>query len=152
MTRKPEDNSILFQFADELVDDLMALSDDELLNEVREDGADPESLARELREQIEARIAHENKARLAKARQGLNAARVARAGSNVVSLPLAHKQQILGQFAANDGQLRQRLTMAARKGEGASEREVDDILRDLLDLGAIDDEGRSEERRVGKEC
>ena len=31
--------------------------------------------------------------------------------------------------------------MAARKGEGASEREIDDILRDLRDLGAIDDQG-----------
>lgn len=141
MTRKPDDRPTLFQFADALVDDLMATTDDELLNEVREDGADPEALARELRDQIEAKLAIESKARLATARQGLDAVRATRLSSSVVSLPLARKQQILGQFAANDGQLRQRLTMAARKGVGASEREVDEILRDLLDLGAIDDEG-----------
>lgn len=141
MTRKPDNKPDLFQFADALVDDLMALSDEELLNEVREDGVDPEALAMELRDQIEARIATDNKARLARAREEMNAARAYRASSGVASLPLARKQQILGQFAANDGRLRQRLTMAARKGEGASEREVDDILRDLLDLGAIDDEG-----------
>lgn len=141
MTHKPDDMPDLFQFADALVDDLMALSDEELLREVRKDGTDPDALAKELREKIEARITTDNRVRLARAREELNAARTARASSGVVSLPLARKQQILGQFAANDGQLRQRLTMAARKGEGASEREVDDILRDLLDLGAIDDEG-----------
>ena len=141
MTRKPHNKPDLFQFADALVDDLMALSDEELLGEVREDGIDPDTLAKELREKVEARIATDNKVRLARAREEMNAARAARASSGVVGLPLARKQQILGQFAANDGQLRQRLTMAARKGEGASEREVDDILRDLLDLGAIDDEG-----------
>lgn len=141
MTHEPDNKPDLFHFADALVDDLMALSDEELLGEVREDGTDPEALAKELREKIEARIASDNKARLARAREEMNAARAARANSGVVSLPLARKQQILEQFAASDGQLRQRLTMAARKGEGASEREVDDILRDLLDLGAIDDEG-----------
>ena len=56
-------------------------------------------------------------------------------------LPISRKQEILAQFAANDGRLRDRMTMAARKGEGASEREIDDILRDLRDLGAIDDQG-----------
>lgn len=141
MTRKFENRPDLFKLADALVDDLMALSDEELLNEVREGAADPEVLANELRQKIEARIVTDNKARLAKARAEINATRAARTSSGVVSLPLARKQQIIGLFAANDGQLRQRLTMAARKGEGASEREVDDILRDLLDLGAIDDKG-----------
>lgn len=141
MIRNPDNRPNLLQFADAAVDDLMALSDEELLGEVREDGIDPDALAKVLREKIEARIATDNKARLARAREEMNAARAARGSYRVVSIPLARKQQILGQFAANDGQLRQRLTMAARKGEGASEREVDDILRDLLDLGAIDDEG-----------
>ncbi len=141
MTPKSDDKLDLFHFADALVDDLMVLSDEELLGEVRQEGADPEALSKELREKIEATTAIDNKARLARAREEMNAARAARASSGVVSLPLARKQHILGQFAANDGQLRHRLTMAARKGEGASEREVDDILRDLMDLGAIDDEG-----------
>lgn len=143
MTRKAEDMPHLFHLSDALVDDLMALSDEDLLAEVRESGADPETVARQLREQIEARIASDNRARLERARDEMNAARAARASSGVVNLPLARKQQILGQFAANDGSLRQRLTMAARKGDGASEREIDDILRDLLDLGAIDDEGNA---------
>ncbi|HEX3367847.1 hypothetical protein [Phenylobacterium sp.] len=141
MTRKPTEGPDLFLLANALVDDLMALSDDDLLREVREDEGDPERLATEMREQLQARVVRENKARLVNARSALNIARAARAGANVISLPLTQKQQILSKFAAADGRLRERLTMAARKGEGATEREIDDILKDLVDLGAIDDEG-----------
>lgn len=141
MTRKPTEGPDLFLLANALVDDLMALSDDDLLREVREDGGDPEGLATEMRKLLQARVVRENKARLVNARSALNIARAARAGANVISLPLTQKQQILSKFAAADGRLRERLTMAARKGEGATEREIDDILKDLVDLGAIDDEG-----------
>lgn len=141
MIRKPTQAQGLFLFADALVEDLMALSDEELLSEVRDDGIDPEKLAGIVREQIQAAVVRENKACLVRARAELNVARAMRANANVVSLSLSRKQQILGQFAADDGRLRQRLTMAARKGEGATEREIDDILKDLVDLGAIDDEG-----------
>lgn len=141
MTHKPNEDAKLLRLADALVADLMSLTDEALLRETVEDGDDPEDVAVEVRAALEATVLREGKARLAKAREGLDAVRTARASGVLLSLPLPRKQQILGQFAANDGRLRERLTMAARKGEGASEREVDDILRDLRDLGAIDDEG-----------
>lgn len=141
MTRKLNEEAKLLRLTDALVADLMSLTDEALLQETTEDGDDPEAVAVEVRTTLQAAVLREGKGRLAKARGSLDAARTARAGSVLLSLPLPRKQQILGQFAANDGRLRERLTMAARKGEGASEREVDDILRDLRDLGAIDDEG-----------
>lgn len=141
MTRKPNEEAKLLRLADALVADLMSLTDEELLRETTEDGDDPEAVAAEVRIALQATVLHEGKARLARARGDLDAARTARAGSVLLSLPLPRKQQILGQFAANDGRLRERLTMAARKGEGASEREVDNILQDLRDLGAIDEDG-----------
>jgi len=141
MTRKANDEAKLLRLTDALVADLMSLTDEALLRETTEDGNDPEVVADEVRAALQAAVLREGKARLAKARGGLDAARTARTGGVLLGLPLPRKQQILGQFAANDGRLRERLTMAARKGEGASEREVDDILRDLRDLGAIDDEG-----------
>ena len=95
----------------------------------------------EMRELITAASLEHGRSRLLAARQALDRTRQARSGENVVQLPLDRKQQILSQFAANDGQLRSRLTMAARQGVGASEREIDDILRDLRELGAIDDDG-----------
>lgn len=139
---KPSDNKPdLFQFTDALVDDLMSISDEELLKELREDGGDPDALAIGLRASIEARMLADGKAKLASARGAMKAALSARSNVTALSLTLNEKQQILERFAANDGQLRQRLTMAARKGEGASERELDDILRDLRELGAIDEKG-----------
>jgi hypothetical protein len=141
MTHKPSEEEKLFRLSDALVNDLMTLSDGELLRESKDDGGDPEAMAAEVRDALQAMVMHESKTRLAKARQSLDTARAVRLAGNLLSLPLPRKQQILGQFAANDGRLRERLTMAARKGDGASEREVDDILQDLRDLGAIDDEG-----------
>lgn len=56
MTRKPTEGPDLFLLANALVDDLMALSDEDLLREVREEGGDPERLATEMREQLQARV------------------------------------------------------------------------------------------------
>lgn len=141
MTRNMTPGQKLLPFADALVEDWMTLSDEEVVAEFRADGFDPEVVAAELRAHIEGLVAESGKSRLARARAGLAEARASRAASNVFHLPISRKQAILSQFAANDGRLRDRMTMAARKGEGASEREIDDILRDLRDLGAIDDQG-----------
>lgn len=141
MTSKTVRQPDLFSVSDALVSDMMTLSDDVLLEEVREDGQDPQTIAREMRALITAASLEHGRLRLLAARQALDRTRQARSGETVVQLPLNRKQQILSQFAANDGQLRSRLTMAARQGVGASEREMDDILRDLRELGAIDDDG-----------
>ena len=141
MTGKTMRQPDLFSVSDAFASDMMTLSDERLLEEVREDGQDPQSIAREMRALITAASLEHGRSRLLAARQALDRTRQARSGENVVQLPLDRKQQILSQFAANDGQLRSRLTMAARQGVGASEREIDDILRDLRELGAIDDDG-----------
>jgi hypothetical protein len=143
MSKTSENIPNLFPFVDALVDDLMTMSDDELIKEVREDGGDPDAIAMKLRAQIEARLLADSKAKLMNAREAMRAASLARPMSAVTGLSLDKKMGILKKFAANDGQLHQRLTMAARNGEGASEREIDDILRDLRDLGAIDNEGNA---------
>lgn len=141
MTRNTTSRPNLLPFADALVEDLMNLSDEEILAEFRAEGFDPEAIAAELRTRIQGLVAKNGKARLARARAGLAQTRAGRTASNVISLPISRKQEILAQFAANDGRLRERMTMAARKGEGATELEINDILKNLYDLGAIDDEG-----------
>lgn len=141
MTRKLTHKQTLLPLADALIEDWMTRSDEEILAEFRDDGLDPEVVAAQLRGHIESLVAESGKSRLARARAGLASARADRASSSIYLLPISRKQEILALFAANDGRLRDRMTMAARKGEGASEREIDDILRDLRDLGAIDDQG-----------
>src|SRR3546814_7745804 len=95
----------------------MTLSDEEVVAEFRADGFDPEVVAAELRAHIEGLVAESGKSRLARARAGLAEARADRAASNVFHLPISRKQEILAQFAANDGRLREGRTMAASKGD-----------------------------------
>jgi transposase len=59
----------------------------------------------------------------------------------LVALSLDEKEQILQRFAANDRPLRERLTMAARNGDGMTEGEVDDVLENLISLGALNPDG-----------
>ncbi|MFC3097929.1 hypothetical protein [Alteraurantiacibacter palmitatis] len=141
MTRKLTPKQTLLPLADALIEDWMTRSDEEIFAEFRDDGLEPEDVAAQLRAHIESLVAESGKSRLARARAGLAGARADRASSSMFLLPISRKQEILTQFAANDGRLRDRITMAARKGEGASEREIDDMLMDLRDLGAIDDQG-----------
>jgi hypothetical protein len=126
--------------ADELVTDLLQLSDAELLAEIEAEGRDPEVEAARVRETITAAMTVRGKARLKQARAALDAARGAALGRRA-PLKIVDRMAVLTRFASNDDKLRQRLTMAARNGGGITDQEIDDILNDLRDIGAIDDEG-----------
>lgn len=134
---KPE--PALHQLLDELADDLMNLSDAELLAELAADGLDVDAEAGGARSAIADGVARAGQARLAVARAAVSRDRKAR----VVRLPLPadRRDAVLARFANDDPKLKSRLTMAARNGEGVSEKEIDAILDDLRELGAIDDEG-----------
>ncbi len=136
-----KDRNAMLSFVDRRLEEIDALSDEELLAEAREAGEDPEGVASELRSLIADLIKEQAQERLKSARTSLDARRMASSGGTADILSFEKKQAILEGFAENDGRLRERLTMAARKGEGASEREVDSILQDLRDLGAIDENG-----------
>lgn len=130
----------LHRLADELVADLLRLSDAELLAEAQNEGLDPEVEATRVRETIGAAITGRGKTRLKDARAALDAARGSAPGGRH-PLNIHDRRAVLARFASNDDKLRQRLTMAARNGEGITDREIDDILNDLREIGAIDDEG-----------
>lgn len=129
----------LNRLLDELADDLMNLSDAELLAELAVDGLDVDAEVAAARDAIAGGVARAGQLRLAEARAAVSRDRKAR----VVRMPLRADQRdiVLARFANDDPKLKSRLTMAARKGEGITEREMDAILDDLRELGVIDDEG-----------
>lgn len=139
-----ENDPTLNQLIDEAVEDLMKLSDAELMAELAEEGADPEAEAQSARNAIAAGIARAGRARLVAARTAVDRDRTARVVRSAV--PVALRASILERFANDDPKLKSRLTMAARNGEGITEQEMDSILADLRDLGVIDDEGNPIER------
>ena len=139
-----ENDPTLNQLIDEAVEDLMKLSDAELMAELAEEGADTEAEAQFARNAIAAGIARAGRARLVAARTAVDRDRTARVVRSPV--PVASRASILERFANDDPKLKSRLTMAARNGEGITEQEMDSILADLRDLGVIDDEGNPIER------
>lgn len=142
MTRKVDSRQSLIDLVQALDDEFEALTDDEALAETREAGEDPDAIATRLGETIENAIRRASRGRLAQARDAM-AERSTRPDARVNVLPLKRKEEILSRFAERrgDGRLRDRVTIAARHGEGASEAEMDAILQNLVRLGAIDPDG-----------
>jgi hypothetical protein len=129
----------LNRLLDELADDLLNLSDSELLAELVADGLDENAEAAAARDAIAGGIARAGQQRLAAARAAVSRDRKSR----VVRPPLRPdvRDAVLAGFANDNPKLKSRLTMAARNGEGITEKEMDAILDDLRELGVIDDEG-----------
>lgn len=130
----------LNRLADELVADVMRLSDAELLAEVEAEGLDAEKEANRLRAMIAAATVQSGKTRLAAARAAIDQASSS-ARPNIHQLPLKERAAVLARFANDDAKLKSRLTMAARNGDGITEQEMASIMADLRELGAIDEDG-----------
>jgi hypothetical protein len=129
------------RLADALIDDLLAQPDEEIVAEAEQAGDDIQLIVAQVDSEIAAATATAGKRRLEAARAQLDSLRSLRRKPSLTGLPRASKEQILRRFAANDNPLQKRLTMAARNGEGLTEDEVDTILLDLLELGALDEQG-----------
>lgn len=141
MTQKSSSNEQLRNLSEALLNDVLALSEQELLAELQAEGRDPVIEAADIQQNIADALALSGKACLASAKAAVVATRGVPLSLKILTLSVDEKQHILRQFAANDTQLQKRLTMAARRGKGDAESELDSILRDLRDLGAIDDQG-----------
>ena len=124
-----------------LADDLDALSDEELLAEIKEAGEDVDAIATRTGALIADAIANSGRRKLAAARAGYETHKAGHRG-NILQWPVERKRALIQQFARNDNALKQKLTLAARKGED-TEADVDSFIEDLIDLGVIDDEGNA---------
>ena len=140
VSRAGRPNPPIDRLADELVADIMAMSDAELLAEVEAEGLNAEVEADRIRAIISTATARSGRSRLQAARAEIDRATGAGRGK-VHQLPLRDRAAVLARFANDDTKLQSRLTMAARNGDGITEKEMDDILADLRELGAIDEDG-----------
>lgn len=114
---------------DAMIEDLLSASDEEVLEEAREDGLDPAAVRREVLSLLDAAELKVGKAKMAAAKAGAAAFR--RTGT-VAATDVTD----LRASAANDAEAR-RLTMAARHGSEQSERDLKGIAKDLAELGAV---------------
>ncbi len=132
MTGDPKnEHAALDRLADALVDDILNASDEDILAEITEEYGDPARIAAEMRALFERTVLEAGKAKLALAKQA--AAEARQKGATVLSIDPAEARRRYERMTAN-------LTLAARKGEGQSERDVDGAIEDLAELGAFDEE------------
>lgn len=122
-----------------LADEIDTMTDEELLAEMREAGEDINTIADRTSTLIAKAIANHGRRKLTVARAAYEAHQIGQRG-NILQWPLERKRLLIQQFAANDNILKQKLTLAARKGND-TEADLDSIIEDLIDLGVIDEQG-----------
>jgi len=136
--RHPRDQ--IDRLADAHAEDIITMSDEEFLAELKEDGQDLKRLTAQGRAAISKADAAHDKGKLFALRESykkmLAEQAVAARRPKVLELSLSEKRRIL-EFNAS------RLTLAARHGDNASENDVDGLLEDMIELGVINEEGRT---------
>lgn len=127
--RPTKEETELERLQDAMIEDLLSASDEEILEEAREDGLDPAAVSKDMVSLLDAAELKVGKAKMEAAKAGAVAFR--RTGTMAPTDAAA-----LRASAANDAEAR-RLTTAARNGKEQSERDLKGIARDLAELGAM---------------
>ncbi len=142
-SKKTDPSSPLERLEEALVDSILNMSESELDAELREMNLDPNDVAIRTKAAIDRGIVAANKATLARARNQLAEAK----GRLSISTTSRDRAGALARFEkmkAGETELPGPMTMAARKGEGLSEKDIEGVLEDLDDLDKLetgDDQG-----------
>lgn len=132
---KKSDAELLDALLDAELAALLDADDEAILAEAAEIHADPSAVARDFRAMVNAAVTEAGKRRLGEARAALDRQDGTR--GNVLAWPLQHKRDLVARLRHEV----KGLTMAARQGQDETERELNCVLEDLIDVGVIDNEG-----------
>lgn len=130
---KTNNRSDLDRLATSLVDEILSMSDEELLAEAKENGEDPKLIAQVGRNILERASMVSGKNKLAAAKNAVQNMRLR--ATSVSNLEPGKARQKLDFILAQHPETRSKLTLAARKGEGLSDEDVRGMLEDLEELG-----------------
>lgn len=127
-----------------LVEDILDTPDAALLTEIREDGGDLALEVAHLKDVYAKALTASGKSRLAAAKAAVAKDRAIQQPARVTKLDPAEARARLEAALRRDPETRNKLTLAARKGEGLSGADVQSMLEDLEALGILppeDEEG-----------
>lgn len=130
-------NKLPLSVANTLADDILNLSDEELLQEAQDEFDDVASVISSARVAINSAILKSNKSRLSAAKAQLEQKRKGTNQNNVLTLTLNDKRALIYQAKESVHSL----TLAARNEEEMSESDINGVLQDLVDLGVMDENG-----------
>jgi hypothetical protein len=132
----------LDRLTDSLVNDIIELSDEEILDDAKEQFDNPLVEVERLKGVLNSALLRVAKTKLTDAKNKVNAYKQEAVKSNIVHLSIAEKQTIIKNFTSKDPDLKQKLTLAARKGEGIqTENDIEGMYEDMVELGLIDEKG-----------
>lgn len=140
-SKKPTPREELERIEDALVDSILNASGDELREELVAAGIDPDSCIAEVDVTIAAAKAESARNRLTEARTELAAWRRRDPKVNAAALDAARAK--FDRLRSGDQDLKQRMMLAARKGDGLSDSDMEALLKDLAALDEL--EGKQED-------
>lgn len=143
MTKSRDHDLELARLEEELVDDIVSLSDEDLLAEAKKDGVDVAEVANRGREIVSKAIAAAGKAKLVAAQIAVKASHE-RAPLRVIQGSLQEKQRLIQAVIAKQSEGSAKFTLAARNAGQVTENDVDQFLQDLMDLGLLGEDGQPE--------
>lgn len=133
----------LDRLADSLVTDIIELRDKEILDDANEQFDNSTAEVDRLKSVINNALLQSAKTKLTNAQNSVNAYKREAVKSNVIHLSTAEKYTIIKNYTTKDPELQQKLTLAARKGEGIqTENDIEGMFEDMVELDLIDEEGR----------
>jgi hypothetical protein len=130
------------EFNEMLSKDLLSLSDDELLSETREDVGDLAQFIAETKQVYQSAVTLSGKRRLQASKEAIEK-EIPRTFVSERKIDIVKARRLLTQIAANDVNIRERVTLAARNLEDLTDDDIRTILADLEELGAISNEDLS---------
>lgn len=133
-SKAPEDQ--LSRLREQLVEDVMSTTDEEIVAELKAAGDDPEVVAARMRDVVQRAVIVSGKVRMAAAKTQLRSQQSK--PMPVTPIDIARARRLLQTAAAKDNDLR--LTLAARNGEAMSDSDVQSLVQDLIDLGLLTDD------------
>ena len=131
-----KERAALERLADFLVDDILSVSDEDVLAEFRETHGDPEHNAAEMRALFEKSVLVSNKKRLAAAKAGVVESRRSSISSTATPIDMQAARARLRAVIDTPG-LPQKITLAARKENELSDADILGMLEDLRELGIL---------------
>jgi len=133
----------LDRLADSLVTDIIELSDEEILDDANEQFNNTTAEVDRLKSVINNALLLAAKTKLTNAKNSVNAYKREAVKNNVIHLSTAENHTIIKNYTTRDPELQQKLTLAARKGEGIqTENDIEGMFEDMVELGLVDEEGR----------
>jgi len=127
----------LDRIADALIEDILATPDEEIIAEAREDYGDPGRVADEVRAVYERAGLVVGKGKLQAAKAAMASARASCSHGPLGFVDIASARHFLARIAANDPDIDQRITLAARNLDDLSDNDVIGMINDLRELGVL---------------